>query len=66
DHTTRRDLSGWAAFMIALIIFIIAFVVGLLIQTPLLWTAIPAVSAILFSGFLVFELNTTCPVWTLG
>ena len=52
--------------MIALIIFIVASVVGLFIPTPLLWTAIPAVSAILFSGFLDFELNTTCPVWTFG
>jgi modulator of FtsH protease len=43
--------------MIALVIVIVASVIGLFVQVPLLWTAISAVSAILFSGFLVFDLN---------
>lgn len=57
-YTTRRDLSGMGGFlMAALVIVIVASVIGLFVQTPLLWTAISAVSAILFSAYLVFDLN---------
>ena len=40
--------------MAALVIVIVASVIGLFIQAPLLWTVISAVSAILFSAFLVY------------
>ena len=57
-YTTRRNLAGLGGFlMIALVIVIVASVIGLFIQAPLLWTAISAVSAILFSAFLVYDLN---------
>ncbi len=57
-YTTHRDLSNIGGFlMAALVIVIVASVIGLFIQTPLLWTAISAVSAILFSAFLVYDLN---------
>jgi modulator of FtsH protease len=57
-YTTRRNLAGLGGFlMVALVIVIVASVIGLFIQTPLLWTAISAVSAILFSAFLVYDLN---------
>lgn len=57
-YTTQRDISGLGGFlMTGLIIVIVASVVGLFVQAPLLWTAISAVSAILFSGFLAFDLN---------
>ena len=36
---------------------IVASLVGLFIQPPLLWTVISAVSAILFTAFLVYDLN---------
>ncbi|HEX7264838.1 MAG TPA: Bax inhibitor-1/YccA family protein [Candidatus Dormibacteraeota bacterium] len=57
-YTTGRDLSNIGGFlMAALVIVIVASVIGLFIQAPLLWTAISAVSAILFSAYLVFDLN---------
>jgi modulator of FtsH protease len=57
-YTTRRDLSNIGGFlMVALVIVIVASVVGLFIQAPLLWTVVSAVSAILFSAFLVYDLN---------
>lgn len=57
-YTTRRDLSGMGGFLMAgLLIVIVASVIGLFFQIPLLWTAISAVSAILFSAYLVFDLN---------
>lgn len=57
-YTTHRDLSNIGGFlMAALVIVIVASVIGLFIQAPLLWTAISAVSAILFSAFLVYDLN---------
>ena len=57
-YTTRRDLSNMGGFlMAALVIVIVASVIGLFIQAPFLWTAISAVSAILFSAYLVFDLN---------
>jgi FtsH-binding integral membrane protein len=36
---------------------IIASVVGIFIQLPLLYVGISAVAAVLFTGFLVFDLN---------
>jgi modulator of FtsH protease len=43
--------------MVALVIVIVASVIGLFIHAQLLWTVISAVSAILFSAFLVYDLN---------
>jgi modulator of FtsH protease len=57
-YTTHRDLSNMGGFlMAALVIVIVASVIGLFIQAPLLWTVISAVSAILFSAYLVYDLN---------
>jgi len=57
-YTTRRDLSNFGGFlMAALVIVIVASIIGLFVQAPLLWTVISAVSAILFSAYLVFDLN---------
>lgn len=57
-YTTHRDLSGLGGFLLAaLLIVIVASVIGLFFQVPLLWTAISAVSAVLFSAFLVYDLN---------
>ncbi|HSS62125.1 MAG TPA: Bax inhibitor-1 family protein [Candidatus Limnocylindrales bacterium] len=57
-YTTKRDLSNLGGFLFgALVIVIVASVVGLFIQAPLLWTVISAVSAILFTAFLVYDLN---------
>ncbi len=57
-YRTKRDLSNLGGFLFgALVIVIVASLVGLFIQAPLLWTVISAVSAILFTAFLVYDLN---------
>jgi modulator of FtsH protease len=57
-YTTKRDLSGMRGFLfIGLIGVIVASVVGIFIQLPLLYIGISAVAAVLFTGFLVFDLN---------
>lgn len=57
-YTTKRDLTGMGGFLfVGLIGVIIASVVGIFIQMPLLYVAISAVAAVLFTGFLVFDLN---------
>jgi modulator of FtsH protease len=57
-YTTHRDLSGMRGIlMIGLIGVIVASVVGIFVQLPLLYIGISAVAALLFTGFLVFDLN---------
>lgn len=57
-YSTKRDLSNLGGFLFgALVIVIVASLVGLFIQVPLLWTVISAVSAILFTAYLVYDLN---------
>jgi len=57
-YTTKRDLSGMGGFLfIGLLGVIIASVVGIFVQAPLLYIGISAVAAVLFTGFLVFDLN---------
>ena len=62
-YSTKRDLSSLGGFLFgALVIVIVASLVGLFIQAPLLWTVISAVSALLFTAFLVFDLNRVARV----
>jgi modulator of FtsH protease len=57
-YTTKRDLSGMGGILfLGLLGVIIASVVGIFIQLPLLYVGISAVAAVLFTGFLVFDLN---------
>jgi modulator of FtsH protease len=57
-YTTRRDLSGMRGFLfVGLLGVIVASVVGIFVQLPLLYIGISAVAAVLFTGFLVFDLN---------
>ncbi len=57
-YSTKRDFSNLGGFLFgALVIVIVASLVGLFIQAPVLWTVISAVSAILFTAFLVYDLN---------
>lgn len=56
--TTKRDLSGMAPMLtLGLIAVVVASLVGIFIQLPLLYLAIAAVSAVLFTAFLVYDLN---------
>jgi len=57
-YVTHRDLSRFGGYLfIALIVVVVASIVGLFIQSGVLWTAISAVSALLFTAFLVFDIN---------
>jgi modulator of FtsH protease len=57
-YTTKRDLSGLGGILfVGLIGVIVASVVGIFVQLPLLYIGISAVAAVLFTGFLVFDLN---------
>jgi modulator of FtsH protease len=57
-YTTKRDLSGLGSILfIGLLAVIGASLVGLFLHLPLLYTAIAAASALLFTGFLIFDLN---------
>ena len=57
-YTTKRDLSGMGGFLfIGLLGVIVASMVGIFVQAPLLYIGISAVAAMLFTGFLVFDLN---------
>lgn len=56
--TTKRDLTGMGPLLtIGLIAVIVSSLIGIFIQLPLLYLAIAAVSAVLFTGFLVYDLN---------
>src|SRR5579864_3591039 len=57
-YTTRRNLSGMGGILfIGLIGVVIASVIGIFIQSSLLYIGISAVAAVVFTGFLVFDLN---------
>ena len=57
-YTTRRNLSGLGGILfVGLLGVIVASVVGIFVQLPLLYIGISAVAAVLFTGFLVFDLN---------
>ena len=57
-YTTRRDLTGLGSILfIGLIGVVVASLVGIFVHLPLLYIGISAVAAVLFTGFLVFDLN---------
>jgi modulator of FtsH protease len=57
-YTTHRDLSGMGGILfVGLIGVVVASVVGIFVHLPLLYIGISAVAAVLFTGFLVFDLN---------
>jgi modulator of FtsH protease len=57
-YTTKRDLSGLGGILlIGLIGVVVASIVGIFVQLPALQIGISAVAAVLFSGFLVYDLN---------
>src|SRR3984893_6731453 len=57
-YTTKRDLTGLGGILfVCLIGVVVASLIGLFVQLPLLYIGISAVAAVLFTGFLVFDLN---------
>jgi modulator of FtsH protease len=57
-YTTKRDLTAFGSILfIGLLIVIGASLLGLFLHLPALYTAISAAAALLFTGFLIFDLN---------
>ena len=57
-YTTKRDLTGMGGILfIGLIALIVASVVGIFIHLAIFQIAISAIGAVLFSAYLVFDLN---------
>jgi modulator of FtsH protease len=57
-YTTKRDLTGLGSFLfIGLLVLIGASIIGLFLHLALLQIAIAAGGAVLFTAFLVFDLN---------
>jgi modulator of FtsH protease len=57
-YTTRRDLTGMGGILfVGLIGVVVASLVGIFVHMPLLHIGISAVAAVLFTGFLVYDLN---------
>jgi modulator of FtsH protease len=57
-YTTRRNLNGLAPIlMVGLLGVLVASIVGIFVHLPALYIGISAVAALLFTGFLVFDLN---------
>jgi modulator of FtsH protease len=56
--TTKRDLSGLSGYLMAgLIGVIVASLVGLFLQAPLFHLLLSAATAVLFSGFVLFDIQ---------
>jgi modulator of FtsH protease len=57
-YMTRRDLTGLGGVLtIALLGVIVASVIGLFVQLPALYIGISIVAALLFTAFVVYDLN---------
>ena len=57
-YTTKRDLTALGSVLfIGLLVVIGASIVGIFLHLPALYTAISAAAALLFTGFLIFDLN---------
>jgi modulator of FtsH protease len=57
-YSTKRDLTGMGGILfVGLIGVVVASLVGIFVHLPLLYIGISAVAAVLFTGFLVFDLN---------
>lgn len=57
-YTTKRDLTGLGRVLfIGLLAVIGASLLGLFLHLPALYTAVAAAAALVFTGFLIFDLN---------
>ena len=56
--TTQRDLRGLGGVLtVGLIAVIVAALIGIFVQLPALYIGISIVAALVFTGFLVYDLN---------
>lgn len=57
-YTTKRDLTKLGSILfIGLIAVVVASLVGIFIQLPMFHLVLSVITAVLFTGFLVFDLN---------
>lgn len=57
--TTRRDFSRWRGFLFAgLVVLILASLVGLFVNLPALHLTLSVVSAVLFTGWLLYDVGS--------
>jgi modulator of FtsH protease len=57
-YTTKRDLTGLGSILfIGLLAVIVASFIGFFLHIPLFYLVLSAITAVLFTGFLVFDLN---------
>ena len=56
--TTRRDLSGLGGYLMAgLLAVVVASIVGIFLQTPLFHLILSAATALVFSGFVLYDIQ---------
>lgn len=56
--TTKRDLSGLGKFLtIGIVLLVVASLANLFFQVPALHLALSAVAVLIFSGFILFDVN---------
>jgi modulator of FtsH protease len=66
-YTTRRDLTALGSVLfIGLLVVIGASLLGLFLHLPALSTAVAAAAALLFTGFLIFDLNRVARAGEVG
>jgi modulator of FtsH protease len=57
-YTTKRDLSGLGGILfMGLLILIVGSFIGIFLHVPLLYLGISLLAAVLFTGFLIYDLN---------
>jgi modulator of FtsH protease len=55
-HTTRRDFSAWSGMLYAgIIVLVLASLVGLFVHSSAYQMTLAAISALVFSGFILFD-----------
>ncbi|MFQ5955850.1 MAG: Bax inhibitor-1 family protein, partial [Kiloniellales bacterium] len=66
-YSTRRDLTGWGSFLfMGLIGMIIAFVVNIFFQNPMLYFLISGVGVIVFTGLTAYDTQRIKEVYYVG
>ena len=55
-YTTKKDISGWGAFLIMGVIgLIVASIVNIFLQSPALYFAVSAIGVLIFSGLTAYD-----------
>jgi FtsH-binding integral membrane protein len=58
-YTTKRDISGWGSFLIMGVIgLLVAIVINLFLQSPVMMMAISAIGVLIFAGLTAYDTQT--------